>query len=155
MMTVTPNVGAVIFDSDLNLNLIKIHKAEMHLLDPTCLLIFGATEEEYDLGKFCLSAAGKFQKQLEDKFHRQPIVLGKPGAALGEFISKKFAGKKVLFIGDNLETDMGFANKLGFKSLLVHTGCTKSGDLEKHTKEEELPDYYLESIAQLKELLTN
>lgn len=152
-MTIAPNVGAVVFDSDLRLNLIKIHKAEMHLLDPRCLLIFGATEDEYDLGKCLLSAAGKFQKRLEDKFQRKPIILGKPGAELGEFIAKKFASKKVLFIGDNLDTDMGFANKLGFQSLLVFTGCAKREAMAKHEKEDELPDYYLDSIAQLVDVL--
>lgn len=152
-MSLAPNVGAVVFDSDIDLNLIKIHKAEMHLLDPTVLLIFGATEDEYDLGKVLLSAAGKFQKGLEDKHHRKPIILGKPGAELGQFIAKKFAGRKVLFIGDNLETDIGFANQLGFQSLLVFTGCAKKETFEKHQKAEELPDYYLESLAQLGEVL--
>lgn len=154
-MTVAPNVGAVVFDSDLNLNLIKIHKAEMQLLDPRVLLIFGATEDEYDLGKVLLSAAGKFQKQLEDKFKRKPIILGKPGAALSKLIAKRFEGKKVLFVGDNLETDIGFANNLGFQSLLVFTGCAKKESMETHTKANELPDYYLDSIAQLAGILAD
>lgn len=155
LMTVHPNVGAIVFDSDINLNLIKIHKAEMLLLDPRVLLILGATETQYDLGKVHLSAAGKFQKALEDKFQRKPIILGKPGAELGQFIAKKFVDKKVLFVGDNLETDIGFANKLGFQSLLVFTGCTTKETLQKHQKAEELPDYYLDSIAQLAEVIGN
>lgn len=153
LMTVAPNVGAVVFDSDLDLNLIKIHKAEMQLLNPECLLLLGATEDEYDLGKVVLSGIGKFQKQLQDKFHRKPIILGKPGVELGQFIAHKFAGKKVLFVGDNLNTDIEFANKLGFQSLLVFTGCTKKETMESHDKPEELPDYYLESMAQLGEVL--
>lgn len=88
LRNLAPNVGAVIFDSDLTLNLLKIHRAEMHLLDPNCLLIFGATENEYDLGKFFLSGAGKFQKGLEDKYSRKPIVLGKPGKELQDYINK-------------------------------------------------------------------
>lgn len=148
-MTVAPGVGAVVFDSDLALNLIKMHKAEMQLLNPECLLIFGATEDEYDLGKVVVSGIGKFQKQLQDKFHRKPIILGKPGAEMGQFIAKKFEGKRVLFVGDNINTDIKFSNKLGFQSLLVFTGCTKKETMQSHGKPEELPDYYLESMAEL------
>lgn len=156
LMTVAPNVGAVVLDTDVNLNLIKIHKAEMQLLrNPKCLLIFGATEDEYDLGKgVVLSAAGKFQKILQDKHSRQPIVLGKPGAQLGELIAAKFKGKRVLFVGDNLETDIRFANQLGFQSLLVFSGCCKKEEFLKEEKlTVELPDYYLDSVGQLADVL--
>lgn len=153
LRNLAPNVGAVIFDSDLTLNLLKIHRAEMHLLDPNCLLIFGATESEYDLGQFLLSGAGKFQRQLEDKYHRKPIILGKPGKELQDYIGKRFANSKVLFVGDNLETDIGFANKLGFQSLLVFTGCSKKQDMEDHEKSEEIPDYYLDSVAEFANIL--
>lgn len=154
-MDVASNVGAVVFDSDINLNLIKIHKAEMHLLDPKCLFILGATEKDVDIGGIVLSAPGKFQAHLEDKYPRKRIELGKPGVELGELIADRFRDKKVLFVGDHLESDIKFANRLGFQSLLVLSGCTSKEMLDLERDEERLPDFYLKSLGELADIISN
>lgn len=55
--------------------------------------------------------------------------------------------KRVLLIGDILETDIVFGKMGGFQTMLVLTGCTKKEDMEVITNENEKPDYYADSVA--------
>lgn len=56
---------------------------------------------------------------------------------------------RVLFIGDSLASDIGFGKLCGFKTLLVLTGSTTKNLLTGHTKQAELPNYYLDSLGDI------
>lgn len=59
------------------------------------------------------------------------------------------SGNFIILKSYRLEQDIGFGTKSGFKTLLVMTGATSKMDLLTHPKKQELPDYYLETIADL------
>ncbi len=53
---------------------------------------------------------------------RLPVVAGKPEVAIFEEAIARFGGKKPLFLGDRLDTDILGANRAGIASALVLTG---------------------------------
>lgn len=61
----------------------------------------------------------------------------------------------IMYFSFRLTSDITFANRAGFQSLLVLTGQTKLEDLVnwKHD-EENRPDYYIKSLACFSKLLT-
>lgn len=101
---------------------------------------------------------GSYLNLLEEITKRKATVLGKPGLQLGVFLKQKYAiqdPKKVLFIGDSLETDIKFAQDCNFQTLLVLTGATKLSDLQQtdNPKSTVLPDFVIEKLSDLKNLL--
>jgi hypothetical protein len=44
ILNLDSDVGAVVIDFDMNINYIKMMKAVLHLKDPDCLFVVGATD---------------------------------------------------------------------------------------------------------------
>ena len=87
---------------------------------------------------------------------QRPVVLGKPGKELGPICLKKFEVEepaRVLFIGDTLKQDIGFANKCGFKSLLVLSGATTEEMMRRIENEEDVPLFYADNIGDFQKLI--
>lgn len=61
------------------------------------------------------------------------LVMGKPFAAAGERIAKRFGlpPEKIAMVGDRLYTDIAFGVNCGFVSVLVLTGETDRAMAEK------------------------
>ena len=81
-----------------------------------------------------------------------PIVTGKPNTFACDIISKICADKgeevkkeDMLMIGDNLNTDIKFAEVCGIDSMLVLSGVTK--DFEKESSSNSKPTYVIERIG--------
>ncbi|XP_068634022.1 uncharacterized protein [Battus philenor] len=143
-------VGAVVFDSDFNVNLAKLYKAITYLERPDVIYISGATDRYVPLKPGQLSlGTGVFTEIVSLETKRVPILLGKPGAAFGQFAMKR-AGvtdpSRVLFIGDMIEQDVGLGKASGFKTLLVLTNNTKE-DMMEHPNLK--PDFYADSLGSL------
>lgn len=103
-VTKNENVGAVIADLDVNLNMIKLQKAGLYLRDPQVLFLTGGSDRElhYAPGKTIIGP-GNFHRVLEDLTGRKAIPMAKPGPYLRDFIKEKYNIKeprRVLFIGD-------------------------------------------------------
>ncbi|CAH0560987.1 unnamed protein product [Brassicogethes aeneus] len=152
------NVGAVIVDIDVNVNYINIMLAALYLKRNDVLLLMGAedkilpfSEETRVIGPYY------FQKMIADITNVEPLYFAKPGHLMSDFINKKYQinnPKRVLFIGDQLEQDIKFAEANGFQKLLVLTGTTRKEKLEKNDfADEQKPDYYLDSIASLVDII--
>lgn len=150
MIYAAPKVSAVVYDVDLNFNMTKFYAAQHFLFtSPDCPLIFGAVDKTFIYHEYKYGAVGLFMEALASQAKQEPIILGKPGEKLGEMIVEKFQIKdrsRVLFIGDTLEQDIGFANATGFQSLLVLTGATTREMFTSNTKEIENPTYYADSL---------
>lgn len=58
-----------------------------------------------------------------------------------------------LYFAQRLEQDMGFASAAGFRSLTVLTGGCSLDSLQTHRQIDELPDYYLNSLADFSHIL--
>lgn len=143
-------IGAVAFDIDFELNVGKIWSA-MYFLDrdPQCKLLLGGMDDYYYIDGHRFPANRMWMDNVTERVAQKPIGLGKPGDALGPIIVDKFCiqdKSRVLFVGDNLEVDIGFANATGFQSMLVLSGVTSEEMLQSHNKENELPDYYANSL---------
>jgi HAD superfamily hydrolase (TIGR01458 family) len=88
---------------------------------------------------------------LECATGRRAIVMGKPAAAFFEAAVRRLGvpKKDVLMIGDDVRVDVGGAQQAGLQAALVKTGKYRAGDLDGPVK----PDYVLDSIAGLRELV--
>uniref|UniRef100_T1GHW7 4-nitrophenylphosphatase n=1 Tax=Megaselia scalaris TaxID=36166 RepID=T1GHW7_MEGSC len=130
-------VDAVLIDIDLNLSLAKFCRALLHAKnnpDSKDVLVPGV-EELIDY--------------MENYTGKKSIILGKPGEQLGHHIMDLFnisCPKRNLFIGDNLSTDIGFANSLGFQTLFVLSGVHSYEDMMK-AKAENKPTYFADGVV--------
>lgn len=147
-----PRVGAVVIDIDVNISLAHLMKAKCYLeRNSDCMLLVGATDYVIPLGEnMDVIGPGYFIDILENATGRKPLVLGKPGHALAEFILEQFHvtdPERTLFIGDMLPQDMGFGTRCGFQKLLMLSGGTTKEMMLTHMKSDELPHYYADSFA--------
>ncbi|XP_013139343.1 PREDICTED: phosphoglycolate phosphatase 1B, chloroplastic-like [Papilio polytes] len=144
------DVGAVVFDSDFNVNLPKMYRAITYLARPDVLFISGATDRYVPLKPGSLSlGTGVFTDIVSEETKREPTLFGKPGKLFGEFAMKRAAvtdPSRVLFIGDMIEQDVGLGRATGFKTLLVLTNNTYE-DMMAHQSLK--PDYYADSLGSL------
>jgi phospholysine phosphohistidine inorganic pyrophosphate phosphatase len=88
-----------------------------------------------------------FVAALEHASGKQALVFGKPAAPFFHAAADKLriAPEDILMIGDDIEVDVGGAQRAGLMGALVKTGKFRPADLEHAVK----PDVVLESIAEL------
>lgn len=150
MIYEAPKVSAVVFDTDLNLNLTRFYAAQYFLASsPECLLILGATDKTFDYHQHTYAGVGSFMEVLTKLAVQEPIILGKPSRLLGDLVVDKFKVQdrsRVLFIGDTMKQDIGFASISGYQSLLVLSGVTTKAMFENNKVAEQTPNYYADSI---------
>jgi len=91
--------------------------------------------------------AGPFVAALEYATGRKPVVCGKPAEPFFQAAAAKlgFAPSEILMIGDDIDIDVGGAQRAGLRGALVRTGKFRPGDLNHAVK----PDAVLDSIANL------
>lgn len=159
----SPNATAVVYDVDLNFNLGKFYAAQHFLhASPDCLLIYGAHDKTFLYHGQKYAGVGTFMEALSNQVQQKPILLGKPGAQLGQMVLDKFQitdRSRVLFVGDTLSSDIAFANDNGFQSLLVLSGETTKDMFENISVNKERPTFYADSlfdfVALVKDQRTN
>jgi len=87
---------------------------------------------------------------LEKCSGKKATIVGKPNPFCIDIVleTHSIQKDKILFIGDNLQTDIMFSNKSNIDCLLVLTGVTAEADLEKELKEEEsgVPTYIAKDL---------
>ncbi|XP_055711901.1 uncharacterized protein LOC129806986 [Phlebotomus papatasi] len=152
-------VKLVIFDNDLNFNYAKFMRADLYLQNPECKLIIGANDFRLPLTQdLDLPGPGPFVDALMASLPpgKKPIVLGKPGEALGEVLKEQFEikdPKRVLFVGDMITTDIKFSCNVGFQSLLVLSGGTSRDKMLASEDNSAIPDFYADSLADLSTII--
>jgi HAD superfamily hydrolase (TIGR01458 family) len=84
---------------------------------------------------------------LEHASGAKAVVLGKPSAAFYESALARLgcAASEAIMIGDDIVGDVGGAQRLGLRGILVRTGKFRSADLDGEIR----PDAVLASIAEL------
>jgi len=110
--------------------------------DATCPL---PTGEIPDAGAVIGALEGCSKRKLE-------LVVGKPSSLVVEASLERLnlSAGECLVIGDSLESDILMGRQAGMRTALVLTGVTRREDLRHATV---LPDYVVESIAELPGLL--
>jgi len=82
-------------------------------------------------------------------------ISGKPNKDISHHIRDVFEGidmNDILFVGDNIDTDIKMANIMGTESLLLTSGITTQNQLDNSDIQ---PDYILPSVHSLYMVLTN
>jgi HAD superfamily hydrolase (TIGR01458 family) len=94
--------------------------------------------------------AGAFVKALEYSTQKKAKIFGKPSCSFfyEAIADMKLDKSKVIMIGDDIESDIIGAKKCGIKTILVKSGKFKKDDLKKTT-----PDYIINSIAEISNIL--
>ncbi|KAK5641514.1 hypothetical protein RI129_010061 [Pyrocoelia pectoralis] len=150
-------VGAVICDYDIYLSNIKLIRATIFLRRPDVLFFAGATDRRIYAGnKVALPGPHFYQTALMEVTGRTPLVFGKPSQNLHNYIKKNFNivnPSRVLLVGDSISSDIKFGILGGFQTLLVFSGVSKFTDMKNIKKENETPNYYLNSFGDLSEIL--
>ncbi|XP_055383184.1 glycerol-3-phosphate phosphatase-like [Condylostylus longicornis] len=101
---------------------------------------------------------GYYAEIVQKVSNKEPIVLGKPGKDLCYVIQDQLKikdPKRTLMIGDTLDQDVAFGKLCGYQTLIVLTGDAKLEDFKKPENAENLPDYYANSMAEMKILFEN
>lgn len=94
---------------------------------------------------------------METAAQRQAQTVGKPNRFMFECVASKFGvdRDRCLMVGDRLDTDILLGSNCGLKTLLTLTGVSSVADAEAHlrsgcaSRQGMVPDYYVESIADL------
>ena len=101
-------------------------------------------------GEFSLDA-GPFVAALQFASGATPVVLGKPAPAFFEMARRDLGLEpgEIAMVGDDVEGDVGGAQRAGMKGFLVRTGKFREEDLRGEIR----PDRVLDSLATLPEAL--
>lgn len=149
------DVGAVVVGFDSGINYYKIQYAQLCINhNENCLFIATNEDSVANLSDSQVWAAnGCMVGAIKGCTGRQPLVVGKPASYLIEDIleNHKLDPSRLCMVGDRLDTDILFGKNHGLKTILTLSGVTSLDQL-KQTKPELLPDYYVDSIAQLKNI---
>jgi len=95
---------------------------------------------------------GAFVAALEFATEKEAVVIGKPSPYLFQLAVKpwEIPFQSIYMVGDDMVGDIGGANNVGMKSVLVKTGkYRKEGEILSESK----PNYIISSIADLPNLL--
>ncbi|XP_033171477.1 4-nitrophenylphosphatase [Drosophila mauritiana] len=147
------SVDAVIIDVDFNLSAAKLMRAHFQLQNPQCLFLAGAADALIPFGKGEIIGPGAFIDVVTQAVGRRPITLGKPGEDLRKLLlerHREIPPSRVLFVGDSLASDIGFARASGYQTLLVLTGGTKLEDVQRLPIDHaQMPDYLADCLGQI------
>ncbi|XP_041756377.2 glycerol-3-phosphate phosphatase-like [Coregonus clupeaformis] len=153
-----PEVKAVVVGFDEHFSYRKLNRALQYLNNPDCLLVGTNTDTRLPLeGGKVVPGTGCILKAVEIAAQRQAQTVGKPNHFMYDCVASQFGldSARCLMVGDRLDTDILLGSNCGLKTLLTLTGVSTVADVEAHQESgcpERLamvPDYYVESIAEL------
>ena len=122
---VSENANNVLLSIDRNFNYSKLKHAT-DLINKGAELYCTGISKYFRAGTELYPAEAPIIRAIEALTGKMPIHLGKPSDAFKSRISEDITlfPEDVLIIGDDLNEDIVFANKCGFKSALTLTGNT-------------------------------
>ena len=98
-----------------------------------------------------LPAGGCNVKYVSFAADREPdAIVGKPRLEFAQLVAQLHGLKPgtTLMVGDRCNTDIAFGNGIGWKTMLVLSGCHARADIAKASSVE-VPDYVADSVADL------
>ena len=151
--TESENADVVATGLDPDINFEKLVKA-FRAIHNGAVFITSNADRIYPTDKGLLPGSGTIAAFLEYGTRKKPIVIGKPSPHLIEAVLEENNLRKneVLIVGDNYETDLKAAKKLGIKCALVLSGITKKSEIDILPKGAR-PDFILKSAAELPAIL--
>lgn len=151
------DVGAVVVGLDFSINYYKIQYAQLCInQNPGCRFIATNTDavthltesDEWAGNGACVGA-------IIGCTGRQPIVVGKPGPLIIDYITEDYQipKEKICMVGDRLDTDILFGLNNGLKTLLVLSGVTSKEALF-NSNNQTHPDFFCNSIEDITHCLS-
>ena len=135
LVTLDKTIKAAVFCEDFNYNFVGASLSTRYIFEEKCKFIcvgmdrqFPWENGEFIPGAYTLSAA------TETATYLQPTIIGKPNSETFSDLLPFKKGDDVVVIGDNQETDIAFANEMGFKSVLLLTGVTDTHEITEENK---------------------
>jgi HAD superfamily hydrolase (TIGR01450 family) len=158
-----PDVGCVVVGLDYDFTFVKAAKAVAYLENKNCLFLATNSDNRIPTSNGrAMPCCGSILAMIQTASQRRPdAICGKPEEAVYDVIQKylKLNKRRTLFIGDRLNTDMLFAGRAGFHSLLVLSGVHNLDDVrckENSLSDEDhrsIPNYYISSLGELANLI--
>jgi 4-nitrophenyl phosphatase len=96
--------------------------------------------------------AGVTVSAIADAAESPFVVCGKPEQPMVKLVSRKLESDNVWMVGDRLETDIAFAKRGGWRSVLTLSGVSTPESVVSHAI---VPDHIVDSIAELPQILTD
>jgi phosphoglycolate/pyridoxal phosphate phosphatase family enzyme len=149
VMTVDPDVGAVVVGNDVNFTYPKLAYALRCLLArPDSLLIATNPDSSTPMPNGFLPGAGAIVAAVAAASRRTPLVMGKPEQMLLDMAVERCSldRARTVMVGDKLDTDIVFGQRGGLKSILVLSGVTSADEA---ASADIKADYTLASVADL------
>ncbi|KAJ3122232.1 hypothetical protein HK098_003000 [Nowakowskiella sp. JEL0407] len=143
-----PEIGAVLFGFDLNINYHKLAKAHTYLQDPNVHFLATNDDRTFPAGGKVFPGTGALLAVLSTSTGRSPTVLGKPTQNMLDVIVDKYHlnRERTCMVGDRLDTDIEFGKTGGLKTLLVFSGVTSESDLQTSSIQ---PDFTIKTLGHL------
>ncbi|ORY50767.1 2-phosphoglycolate phosphatase [Rhizoclosmatium globosum] len=143
-----PDVGAVLFGFDLDLNYKKLAKAFTYLQNPETHFLATNTDLTFPTKNAVYPGTGALLAALSTPLGRKPLVMGKPEQRMLDVIVDKYHldRSRTCMVGDRLDTDILFGQNGGMKTLLVLTGVTPAAGLD---EQEIKADFVIDSLGHL------
>jgi HAD superfamily hydrolase (TIGR01458 family) len=139
----------IVGDYRENFNFRNMNKALKLLLAGSKLIVMISEMVDHSMGDVELTV-GAYGKMLEAASGAETIYIGKPSRYMFELAIETMGipKKQLLMVGDRVESDILGAKSAGIRSVLVKTGEY----IEGHRNKIALPDYIVDSIADLRSL---
>lgn len=146
------DVQAVLLATDRNFNYWKLKTAH-DMIQAGAQLFKTGHGKYWHVGTEVYPGEETIVKAVEAMTGKQAILLGKPSDIMRARLLADVSlfSEDTLMVGDELNSDIAFGNKCGFKTALVLTGTDTPADL-KLAKAEEKPDAV---ITEFKELISS
>ena len=110
------------------------------------------TDESFPTPNGPVPGAGATVRAVADAAKRPFVVCGKPEEPMVKLVSRKLESNNVWMVGDRLETDIAFAKRAGWGSVLTLSGIATAESITSTAPE---PDLIIDSIADLPHLLAD
>jgi HAD superfamily hydrolase (TIGR01450 family) len=125
-------------------------RTALHLLRQGARLIGICADRVFPSPRGLEFGAGALCAMLGYAANVQPTFTGKPEAIFFEELCAQIGvpTQGCLLIGDNLESDIAGAKRVGMKTILTLTGVTRRADLDR-VPPEVRPDWVVENLGQL------
>lgn len=146
-LKIYPTNFVVVGDAQDNFNYKNLNNAFRSLLKGSKLVAIANNRSFKDFDNELSLDAGGFVSALEYASAQKAKLIGKPSKEFYKLVAESMNMKveDCVMIGDDIESDIEGAQKVGIYTTLVKTGKFTNSDLEKGIK----PDEVLESIHEL------
>ncbi|KAF8381281.1 hypothetical protein PRIPAC_70423 [Pristionchus pacificus] len=133
---VSKEVSAVVVGYDPHFSYNKIMKAANYLLNPSCGFFITNEDATFPGSRkdIVVPGTGSITASIRAvALPRQPIVFGKPGEKLQNYLRESLDLKpeQTIMLGDRLDTDISFGNRLGVATCWMRTGVHKEDDVKR------------------------